>query len=314
MTMSTVEQPPITPAAPIELRQVKADLSQRSPMRMAWARFRRDRAAVLGLIIVIAIVLFALSADLFARYVTGKEPQQQSIVNRLAPIGQNGYLLGADDLGRDVATRLAYGARVSLGVAGLALMVALVFGVSAGLVAGYYGGWVDGSLMRVVDILLSIPTIFLLLLVATFWRLGPVELALLIAAVGWMTLARLVRGEVLAIKEREFVQAAVALGIPNRQIIVRHVLPNVASVILVWVSLTLPGLILAEATLSYLGFGVQPPTPSWGNMLSMAQRVWYDAPHLVVLPGLAIYIAVYAINLMGNGLRDALDPRLIDAR
>jgi peptide/nickel transport system permease protein len=166
--------------------------------------------------------------------------------------------------------------------------------------------------MRFVDVILSIPTLFLLLLVASLWRMGPALLALVIASVSWVTLSRLIRGEVISVKHRDFVEAARVIGVSDTRIMWRHILPNIAPIMIVWASLTVPTLILVEASLSYLGLGVQPPTASWGNMLSNAQRVWSHAPELVLLPGLAIYITVFAINLMGNGLRDALDPRLMN--
>ncbi len=178
--------------------------------------------------------------------------------------------------------------------------------------AGYYGGKVDNVLMRFVDIMMTIPVLFLLLLVASVWQLSPLPLALLIAATGWVALSRLVRGEVLSVKERQYVEAARVIGASNQRIMLRHIVPNVASTVVVWAGLALPSLIIAEASLSFLGLGIQQPTPSWGNMLSEAQRVWGYSAALVVLPGLAIFVTVFALNLVGNGLRDALDPRLID--
>ena len=287
-------------------------VKSRTYLQMASRRFRRNKMAMTGLFVLVLMIVMALSADLIAEYVTGHEPQEQSLLDRFAPIGSEGYLLGADDLGRDTATRLVYGARVSLGVAGLAIIFAVTIGAAVGLAAGFYGGWTDSVLMRLVDIMLSIPVLFLLLLITTLWRVGPVLLALVIAAVSWVTLSRLVRGEVISVKNREYVEAARVIGVGNFRVIWRHILPNVAPVMIVWASLTVPALILAEAALSFLGLGVQPPTPSWGNMLSNSRTFWAHSVALVILPGLAIYITVFAINLMGNGLRDALDPRVTD--
>jgi ABC-type dipeptide/oligopeptide/nickel transport system permease subunit len=268
--------------------------------------------AMTGLFILLLMIVMALGADVIASQITHFEPQEQALLSAYAGIGESGYLLGADNLGRDTATRLVYGARVSLGVAGLAIIFAVTIGAAVGLAAGFYGGWVDSILMRFVDIMLSIPTLFLLLLITTLWRVGPVLLALVIAAVAWVTLSRLVRGEVMAVKNREYVEAARVVGVGDFRVMWRHILPNVAPVMIVWASLTVPALILVEAALSFLGLGVQPPTPSWGNMLSGARTFWAHSVTLVVLPGLAIYITVFAINLMGNGLRDALDPRVTD--
>lgn len=286
--------------------------ARRTYAGMAWRRFRRNKLAMLGGTVMLFMIVVALTADLISQYITGFTLQQQSLMNAYAGIGENGYILGSDDLGRDVLTRLAYGARVSLGVAGLAIAGALSIGVIVGLMSGFYGKWVDSILMRFVDIMLSIPTLFLLLLVATMFSLGPLSLAGLIAAVAWVTLSRLIRGEVISVKNRDYVEAARVMGAKDRRLIFRHILPNVLPVMIVWASLTIPALILVEASLSYLGLGIRPPTPSWGNMLSNAQRIWVRSPSLAILPGLAIYITVFAINLMGNGLRDALDPRIVD--
>ena len=287
-------------------------VKSRSYLQMAVRRFRRNKLAMTGLAVLILMIIIALGANVIASTITRHEPQEQSLLDAFAGIGADGYLLGADNLGRDVATRLAFGARVSLGVAGLAIIFAVTIGATVGLLAGFYGGWVDSVLMRLVDVLLSIPVLFLLLLITTLWRVGPVLLALVIAGVSWVTLSRLVRGEVISVKNREYVEAARVIGVGDFRVIWRHILPNVAPVMIVWASLTVPALILVEAALSFLGLGVQPPTPSWGNMLSDARLVWAHSVSLVILPGLAIYITVFAINLMGNGLRDALDPRVTD--
>jgi ABC-type dipeptide/oligopeptide/nickel transport system permease subunit len=287
-------------------------IKTRTYFGMVWRQFKRNRLSLVGLGFVIFMVALALGADLISKYVTHHTYYEQSLRDKFMGINEGGYLLGSDDLGRDTATRLVYGARVSLMVAGLAVATALTIGAFVGIVAGYYGRWADSALMRFVDIILSIPTLFLLLLVASFWRVGPLALALVIASVSWVTLSRLVRGEVLSVKNRDFVDAARVVGVSNRRIMWRHIMPNVLPVMIVWASLTVPTLILIEASLSYLGLGVQPPTASWGNMLTTAQRVWSQSPLLVLLPGIAIYLTVFSINLMGNGLRDALDPRLTD--
>lgn len=286
--------------------------TRRTFASMAWRRFRRNKIAMLGLVVLTIIVAIALGANLISQHITGFGPNQQSLMTAYSGINQNGHLLGSDDVGRDVATRLAYGARVSLGVAGLAVLGALTIGVTVGLMSGFYGRWVDSVLMRFVDMVLAIPTIFLLLLIASLIVLGPVGLALVIASIAWAVLSRLVRGEVIAVRNREYVEAARVMGAKNSRLILRHILPNVLPVMIVWASLAIPGLILAEAALSYLGLGIRPPTASWGNMLTTAQRVWVRSPWLAIFPGLAIYITVFSINLMGNGLRDALDPRLTD--
>jgi peptide/nickel transport system permease protein len=276
---------------------------------MAWRRFRKSPLAMIGLAVVIIMILLAIFASVISTQILNTTTYEQNLTDRFAPIGAPGHILGTDDLGRDTATRLLYGARVSLGVAGLSIVVALTIGVVIGTFAGFFGGWVDSVLMRFVDMMLSIPTLFLLLLIASMWRMGPLALAFVIAAVAWVTLSRLVRGEVLSVKRRDYVEAARVIGVSNWRIMGRHMLPNIAPILIVWASLSVPGIILSEAGLSYLGLGIQPPTPSWGNMLSNSQRVWSHSATLVLLPGLAIYITVFAINLVGDGLRDALDPR-----
>ena len=309
-TAQRTDQAPQTLAQPRIGTALERGGKTRTFASMAWRRFRHNKLAMVGFGVLVAMILIALGAGLISEYVTKKTPEDQVLSQKFAPIGSNGYYLGSDDLGRDTATRLVYGARVSLGVAALAVVAAVTIGATVGLLSGYYGRWLDSILMRFVDVILSIPTLFLLLLVASMFRLGPLPLALVIASVSWVTLSRLVRGEVIAVKHRDFVDAARVVGVSNSRIMWRHILPNVAPVMIVWASLTVPGLILVEASLSYLGLGVQPPTPSWGNMLTTAQRVWSHSAALVLLPGLAIYLTVFAINLMGNGLRDALDPRL----
>lgn len=278
--------------------------------RRAWQRFRRNRVALVALVITIAIILFALSAPLISNYVTGFTPQENHLANKLSPPGTNGYILGSDGNGRDVLTRLAYGGQVSLFVAALAAISILVIGGTLGAIAGYFGGLGDTIAMRGADVLLSIPVLVLLILVSSFFQPSPAELAVLIALVSWAGIARLVRGEVLSLRNRDFVDAARVVGASNTRILWKHIFPNVVPIIVVWASLVIPGLILVEATLSYLGLGVRPPQPSWGNMLQDAKQFVRQAGYLVFIPGFMIYITVLCINLVGTGLRDALDPRL----
>ena len=309
---STPETSAIGNRASLDRKTLERTGKPRTYLGMAWRRFRHNKLAMTGLFVVVLMIVLALSAGLISEYVTKHTPEDQSLRDKFAGFNENGYLLGSDELGRDTATRLVYGARVSLAVAGLAVVAAITIGAILGVVAGYYGGWIDTVLMRFVDMMLSIPTLFLLLLVASMFRLEAIQLALVIAAVSWVTLSRLVRGEVMSVKGRDYVEAARVVGVPDRRIMWRHILPNVTPVLIVWASLTIPALILTEAALSYLGLGVQPPTPSWGNMLSQAQLSYTQSILVVFLPGLAMYITVFAINLVGNGLRDALDPRLTE--
>lgn len=260
--------------------------------------------------VVIIIIAFALGADLVSKFITGFNYSENHLADKLAPPFTDGYILGSDGNGRDVLTRLAYGGRVSLFVALLATVSLLAIGGTIGASAGFFGGWVDTLFMRFADTLLSMPTLSLLILVSSFYDPGPAMLALFISLVSWPGVSRIVRGEVLALRHRDYVEAARVLGASNSRIITRHILPNVIPIIVVWASLVVPSLILTEAALSYLGLGVRPPTPSWGNMLQDSKQFVRVAWTLVFIPGFMIYITVLSINLVASGLRDALDPRL----
>ena len=276
----------------------------------AWRTLRHDKVAMSSLVLSATLVVFSFGAPGVSA-ITGHNYAMGDLTNYLVPWLQTWeHPLGTDPNGRDVLVRLAYGGRVSMTVAILALVVALLIGLTLGAISGFYGGLIDSTIMRFVDVILSIPTIALLLLMSVLWRPGPVGLAVIIALLGWTGLARLVRGEVLSIRSRDYVDAARVLGASNRTIITRHILPNVLSLVIVWASLALPSLIIAEATLSYLGFGVRIPTPSWGNMLQEAYAFIRLSWTYAFLPGLFIFLSALAFNLLGIGLRDALDPRL----
>jgi ABC-type dipeptide/oligopeptide/nickel transport system permease subunit len=278
--------------------------------KRAWRTLRRDKVAMVSLYVCIFMLLFSFGAPIVSR-ITGHDYATGNLADYLKPWFQTwDHPLGTDANGRDILVRLAYGGRVSMTVAVLAMFFALAIGVTLGAVAGFFGGWMDTLLMRFVDVIMSIPTIALLLLISVWWRPGPLGLALIISLLGWTGLARLIRGEVLSLKNRDFVDAARVLGADDRTIIFRHIFPNVISIVIVWASLVLPGLIIYEATLSYLGFGVRIPTPSWGNMLDEAYQFIQLNWTYAFLPGFAIFITALAFNLLGIGLRDALDPRL----
>jgi peptide/nickel transport system permease protein len=275
----------------------------------AWRSFRANKPALVALVVTVLLLLLAIGAPLLSRYVTHVGPDDQRLVDSFATPSAR-HWLGADEIGRDVLTRIAYGGQVSLGVAFLAVAVALLVGTLVGAAAGYYGSWVDAALMRFVDMMLSIPGIFLLILIGALFTVGPAMLAVIIALLGWFALARLLRGEILSIKQREYIEAARVLGIHDWAIIARHILPNVLHIIIVWATVAVPGFILTEAALSFLGLGVQPPTPSWGNMLTNSTRYFYKSIGLVFIPGFFITITVLSLSIIGNALRDALDPRL----
>ncbi|HET9659352.1 MAG TPA: ABC transporter permease [Thermomicrobiales bacterium] len=275
----------------------------------AWRRFRANRVALLALIGLIAVFLFAILAPVVSHF-TGFTYYENHLADKLSRPGENGYILGADGNGRDILTRLAYGGRVSLLVAGLATASLIVLGGLIGSVSGYFGGVIDSVLMRGADVLLSIPVLVLLILVSSFFHPAPWELAILIAAVSWPGISRLVRGEVIGLKNREFIDASRVIGASNSRIILRHLMPNVVPIIIVWASLAIPSLILTEATLSYLGLGVQAPQPSWGNMLQESKQFVRQSWTFVFLPGFMIFFTALCAYLVGLGLRDALDPRL----
>lgn len=275
----------------------------------AWKRFRKDKVAMAALVIAVGILLFSFGAPVVSQ-LTGYDYARGDLTKKLLAPGEQGHLLGTDANGRDILTRLAYGGRVSMMVAVLAVFSALTIGAAVGSIAGYYGGFIDTVLMRFVDVIISIPGITILLLLSVWFRPGPVGLAFVIAALSWTGIARLVRGEVLTLKNRDYIDAARVTGASNTRIISRQIFPNVLSIIIVWMSLALPALILYEATLSYLGFGVRIPVPSWGNMLDEAKEFYRASWTYVFIPGFAIYLAALCFNLVGNGLRDALDPRL----
>ena len=280
--------------------------------RRSWRRFRRDPTAVVGLVILAAIAGIALGANVISAYVTGFTPDENHLAAKLTPPFTDGYLLGADGNGRDILTRLAYGGRVTLVVATLATVGTLAIGVPVGLIAGYVGGATDATLMRLTDLVFSVPTLPLLILTTTLYPPSVAGLALILALVGWAGLARLVRAEALSLRRRPFVEAARVVGASPERIVARHILPNVAPLVVVNASLTLPELILIEVALSFLGLGVRPPDPSWGNMLGEAQGFYRQAPTNVLIPGGMIFLTALALYLVGTGLRDALDPRLGD--
>jgi peptide/nickel transport system permease protein len=264
----------------------------------------KNFAFTAGLILTLVLVLAALAAPLLAPH----DPNVQDTGRRLEAPSQQ-HPLGLDDLGRDVLSRIVFGARVSLRVGFSVVVLASLVGVTLGAVSGYFGGWADLIVMRVCDILLAFPGI--LLAIALVAVLGPSlnNVIIALAFIGWVGYARLVRGQVLKVREMEFVTAAKALGARAPRVILRHVLPNVINPVIVMATLGLAGAILAEAALSFLGLGVQPPTPSWGAMLTSGRRYLGLANHLAIFPGAAIMLAVMGLNFLGDGLIDALDPK-----
>jgi len=278
------------------------------PKSVVWRRFLRHKAAVVGTIILLVLTIGAIGAPLFAR----NDPYKVNIsAYRKGP--QVAHPLGTDSSGRDVFSRLLHAGRVSLSVGLVAVTIYTAIGVVLGALAGFYSGWVDSVIMRLADVVLSFPTLILIITIVSL--LGPsiYNIMLVIGLLGWPPIARIVRGLFLTLREREFILAARTIGASNRRLIFRHILPNAVAPVIVAATIGMASAILLEAGLSFLGLGVQPPTPSWGNMLTDAQSltVLESMPWLWIPPGVMIALAVLSINFIGDGLRDALDPHLL---
>lgn len=276
-----------------------------APSRRAWKAFWRNKLAVLGTVMLVAILGVVALGPRFIPRDLAIRPQP---LRMLQPPNSE-HLLGTDEVGRDIAARLVYAGRISIPVSMSAMFIALVVASAVGITAGYFGGWFDTLAMRTADALLSIPTIFLLLTIAAVSRPTVPVLVLVIGLLAWMDLARILRVQTIALSRREQVEAAKALGASSFRILWRHILPNVQGPLLVAAPLVAGRALLTESALSYLGLGIQVPTPTWGNMLNQAQQFALSAPFLAVAPGLAIMLTVIAINFVGDGLRDAFDPR-----
>lgn len=270
-------------------------------------RFAKNRLALTGAFIVLLLLLVALFAPLISPY----NPTATDVHNMLSPPSKS-HIFGTDELGRDVFSRMIWGSRISLQVGFVAVGIAIFIGIIVGALAGYYGGVVDSILMRFVDIMLAIPTLFLILAVIAIVEPSVFVIMVVIGITSWMGISRLVRAEFLTLKERDFVLAAKSLGADDIRIIFRHILPNALAPVFVTATFRIAGAILLESGLSFLGLGVQPPTPSWGNILTSGKDNIEVAWWLSLYPGIAILIAALSYNLVGEGLRDALDPRLWD--
>lgn len=274
----------------------------------AWKRLRRNRLAVAGGVIVLLVVLLALAGPWLVYQYNGFTYQTQDLAARLSDPSML-HPLGTDILGRDLLARLLYGSRVSLMVGLVATLVSLVIGVAYGAAAGYFGGKVDDVMMRVVDVLYSLPYIILVVILLALFERSLLLLFAALGAVSWLTMARIVRGQVLSVKNEQFVEAARAIGVSNRKIILRHIVPNVLGPVIVYATLTVPSVILQEAFLSFLGLGVQPPTPSWGVLASEGAQAIAVHPLLLIAPGAMMALTLFSLNFVGDGLRDALDPQ-----
>ncbi len=273
--------------------------------KILFTRFIKNKLAIIGALVILFLMVIAITAPMISPY----DPTEQDIAHRLeAPSFK--HFFGTDELGRDVFSRVIYGTRISLLVGFVATGIAIFIGIVLGLSSGYFGGFVDTIIMRLVDIFLCIPTFFLILMVIAFLKPSIWNVMIVIGITGWPALTRMIRSECLSIKEREFIQSARVLGLSNKRIMFVHLLPNVLVPILVSATLGIGGAILTESALSFLGLGVQPPTPSWGNILTSGKDYINYAWWLSLFPGFAILVTVLAYNLLGESLRDVFDPRM----
>ena len=278
-----------------------------SQIHRIWRRFLHHRLAVAGGFVILVLFLATIFADLISPH----DPLDLDTKRRfIAPFTDSNYILGTDEMGRGTLTRLIYGGRISLIVGVTAMFATIVTGMIVGLLSGYYGGRVDNVLMRFTDTMLCFPQVFLLLVLAAFITPTVISIALIIGFTSWMEVARIIRAQIQYIKEQDFVQASYALGASGTRIMFRELLPNAMAPVLVSATLNVANAVLMESYISFLGYGIQPPLASWGNMLTDAQAYFDLAPWLAILPGVMITLTVMSFNFLGDGLRDALDPRL----
>ena len=291
----------------LEKESMRATPKKRSQWVEVWNRLKRDRMAMFGLCILVLVVLAAIFADFIADY--EKVVIAQNLGDRLqGPSAQ--YWLGTDEFGRDIFARIVHGTRVSLMVGVLSVAISIIMGGGLGAIAGYYGGKLDNYIMRVMDIFLAVPSILLAIAIVSALGANLMNLMLAIAISSVPTYARVVRASVLTIRDQEFIEAARAIGASDARIIFRHIIPNCLSPVIVQGALGVAGAILSTAGLSFIGLGIQPPEPEWGAMLAGGRQYLRHAWHVTTFPGLTIMITILALNLLGDGLRDALDPRL----
>ncbi len=291
--------------APEVIEQIPGAPAAQSLWSDVWKRFKANKLAVAGLVFIVFLVLVAIFADLIAPFSITERDVGQS---RLGPSSDHWF--GTDIIGRDVFSRIVYGSRVSLRIGILSTLLAMVIGVIFGSIAGYVGRWPETLIMRVTDIFLSIPYIILAIAIATVFGRSENSVIIVLGVLGWLSICRIVRATFLQLKQMEYVEAARALGFGGRRIMFRHILPNALQPIIVYGTIAIGSAILAEAALSFLGVGPQDPTPAWGLMISDGKGDLANAPHLVFFPGLAISLTVLAFVFVGDGLRDALDPKL----
>lgn len=281
----------------------EADVRNQSVFEEVWLRFRRSKLGMTGAVGVILLVLVSLLAPVISPY----DPLAVDLNNQFLPPSAQ-HPCGTDLYGRDVLSRVIYGSRISLSIGLLPSLLSLLIGTTLGVIAGYYGKWVDGVIMRLADIVLAFPSLLLAMVIMYTLGASLVNIFIALSVVSWAGTSRVVRSQTLSLKEQEFVQAAKAIGVKDSVIIRRHILPNCFAALIVILTMGIPSAIMAEAGLSFLGVGAQPPTPSWGLMITQTKEYLFTAPWNAIFPGLAILLTVLAFNFLGDGLRDALDP------
>ena len=287
------------------LEQEEAVIKKRSQLKEIWRRFRRNKQAMVGMCMLLLMIFSAIFASVISPY----DPLQQDIINRLQPPSA-AHFFGTDELGRDIFSRILYGSRISLTVGLIAVSISSVVGCALGAIAGYYGGVLDNVIMRCTDVLMAIPSILLNISIVAALGTGLQNVMIAIGISSVPAYCRIMRASLLSLKDQEFVDASRAAGASDPYIILNHILPNSLAPLIVQATLKIGGAILSCASMSFIGLGIVPPTPEWGAMLSTGRDFLRDAPHLPAFPGMAIMFAVFAMNLMGDGLRDALDPKL----
>jgi peptide/nickel transport system permease protein len=297
------------PVASLARTGERAVVRSEGYLQGAWRRLRRDRFSMAALVIFTFICLISLAAPLISAHILHADPNRGRLTEKFAPPSGK-HWLGTDDFGRDVAARLVHAGRVSLSIGFGATAISLTIGVALGLFAAYYGRWVDDVINAAIQVLNNIPGLFLFIMISVLFHPGVLGLTIIFGLLGWTEIARYVRFRVLAERRREYVDAATAIGVHPARIIFRHILPNISSIILVLAGTGIFGVILSEAGVSYLGFGVHIPTASWGNMLSNSFDYFNRAPWLVIAPGVMVVLTVTCLYQLTDGLRDALDPRL----
>ncbi len=294
---------------PVNLQEEEHYVSE-SLWATAMRRLRRDHLTQIALVTLTILTLLAIFAPGISEHILQVDPNRTDIPNKFLPIGAPGHILGTDDLGRDHLSRLLHAGQISLGIAFSAALLIMTIGLTLGVITGFYGGIVDDLINWLITTLDSIPSLFLLLIIAAVLSPSPETLVIVLALIGWTGIMRLVRGETIALRTREFIISARSVGASDLRIMFVHIIPNLFSIVAVTLAINIGGLILTESGLSFLGLGVKPPTATWGNMLTNAQTFFTKGPHLVVMPGLLIVITVLCLYVIGDGIRDAFDPKM----